>query len=174
MNDQRKNESSDAHGGESAPLEPVSRRALLRGVAIAAPTILTVNTASATLAMSSVRTYTSRDYPQADGKYYCLANEGTLGVPPPGTNVNQLQLNSMSTPIVQPYGDRDWRVGATGSSLPVTEVQMCKDTSGTYAGPTYYVNSSGWKQVTIKKGIMLSAAAMTSLGVVSPIRIDNF
>jgi hypothetical protein len=150
--------------------EHLSRRALLRGVAIAAPTIMTVNTASAALAMSSVRTYTSTDVAQGDGNFYCLAENSTLGRPLNG-NPNALQVNSTSLPSVQLYQDRDFRTGATGSSPTITEVQMCRNSY--VSGTTYYVNSSGWKPVTVKRGILMSAAAMGSLGVTA-IKIDNF
>jgi hypothetical protein len=147
----------------------LSRRTLLRGAAIAAPTILTVNSASATIAMSSVRTYTSSELPQANGQYYCLADSSTLG--PPMNNPNALQVNSLSMPAVQQYQDRDFRVtSVTGAA--VTEHDMCR-LSGT-TGTNYYVQVNGVTQtVNVKKGILMSASAMTSLAVTA-VKIDNF
>jgi hypothetical protein len=150
--------------------EQLSRRALLRGVAIAAPTIMTVNTASAAIALSSVRTYTSMEAAQGDGNFYCMAEDSTLG-PPLNGNPDALQVNSTSLPIVQTYQDRDFHTGADVGSSTITEVQMCRESN--LSGTTYYVDSSGWKPVTVKRGILMSAAAMGSLGVTA-IKIDNF
>jgi hypothetical protein len=149
--------------------EPFTRRALLRGAAIAAPTIVTMNTASAALAMTSVRTYTSSDAPQADGNFYCLEEKSTLG-PPLSGNPNALQLNSTSMPKITTYQERDYRTADNSSASTVTEVQMCR--SSGLDGTMYYYKSTGWNPITVKRGILMSAAAMGSLAVTA-VKIDN-
>ena len=142
--------------------EPLSRRDLLRGVYVAAPTILTLNSASAAAAMTSVRTYTSKDAPIGNN-YYCLAEESTAGS---NLSANQLQISKLQSPVVYQIPERDYHSSKDNSvNTAVGEVQMCRNSNLT--GTTYYYNDGGWKGVQVKRGILLSQSAYTSLGVMA-------
>ena len=176
MTDQRDKAIDEPAGGVAVPAaagQPanLSRRALLRGATIAAPAILTMSTASAALAASSVRTYTSVTTAQGDGKYYCLAEKTTLG-PPINGNPNALQVGSAQTPVVYSIPERNYSIAQNNSgSNAITEQQMCRTSA--LDGTTYYYSSSGWQPVKVRRGILMSAAAMGSLGVTA-VPIDNF
>lgn len=146
-----------------ASAEPLSRRALLRGAAVAAPTIVTMSSASAMVAMSSVRTVTSIDAPQGDGNYYCLAEKSTLG-PAQSGQPDALDVGDFPQPVVSRIPERNYRREAGDSGAAVTEVEMCRDSD--LRGTTYYYPANdGWKGVSVKRGILVSAAAMSSLAV---------
>jgi len=147
-----------------------SRRDLLRGAAIAAPSTVTMNTASAAIAMSSVSTYTGVTTPnQTDGNYYCLADQGTLG--PRNGNTNTLQVGSTSMPNVQRIAPRDYQTVKSGDRKDaISEIDMCRN-ADKINGTTYHYNDGGWKTVKVKGGLTISAAPMTSLGV-TPTSVD--
>jgi len=179
MTDQRDKaieEQASSVGASQADVQagPMSRRALLRVAAIAAPTIVTMNSASATLAMTSVQTYTSTDAAQGDGRVYCLVEKSTLG-PPPSGNPNALQVNSRSMPEVYSYkkNNRDYYTAKnTDSTYRVNAVDMCRNSN--LNGTTYYFQKQGnWKSIKVKRGITMSAAAMGSIGCTA-VKIDNF
>lgn len=143
--------------------QPLSRRALLRGAAVAAPTIVTMSSASAVVAMSSVRTYTSVDAPQGDGNYYCLAERSTLG-PSENGHPDALDVGDFPQPMVGRIPERDYRREPNENSARVTEVEMCRDSA--FQGTKYYYPSEhGWKGVKVRRGILMSATAMSSLAV---------
>jgi hypothetical protein len=143
-----------------ATTEPLSRRDLLRGVYVAAPTILTLSSASAAAAMTSVRTYTSKDAPIGNN-YYCLAEESTAGSK---MSANQLQISQLQSPVVYQIPERDYHTSKDNSvNSAIGEVQMCRNSNLT--GTSYYYNDGGWKGVKVKRGILLSQSAYTSLGV---------
>ena len=151
-----------ASRGGRAAAQPLSRRALL-GAAVAAPTIVTMSSASAVVAMSSVRTYTSIDAPQGDGNYYCLAEKSTLG-PAQNGHPDALDVGDFPQPVVGRVRERDYRREPNDNGARVTEVEMCRDSA--FKGTQYYYPSNdGWKGVSVKRGILVSAAAMTSLAV---------
>jgi hypothetical protein len=168
---QQRDDGSTRPEGAVAPAA-VSRRTLLRGAAIAAPTLVTMNTASAALALSSVRTYTSIDRGQPDGNYYCLAENTTLG-PPISGNPNALQVNSTTAPTVYRIPERDYRTAKNNGAPAVTEVQMCRNSAS--SGTPYYYKPSGgssWSEVRVKRGVLMSATAMSSVGM-SVLPLDN-
>lgn len=141
----------------------LTRRAVLRGAAVAAPTIVTMSSASAVVAMSSVRTYTSIDAPQADGNYYCLAEKSTLG-PSQGGHPDALDVGDFPQPMISRIPERDYRREPNENSARVTEVEMCRDSE--FKGTKYYYPSDhGWRGVKVRRGILMSATAMSSLAV---------
>ena len=165
MTDQRKGPDLEEGTGVEAvnaspSAGPLSRRELLRGVYVAAPTILTLSSASAAAAMTSVRIYTSSDAPIGNS-YYCLAEESTAGS---NLGSNQLQISQLQAPAVYQIPERDYQTSKDSSvNSAVGEVQMCRRSNLT--GTTYYYKDGGWKGVKVKRGILLSQSAYTSLGV---------
>jgi hypothetical protein len=152
-------------GSSDAPsvAQPLSRRALLRGAAVAAPTIVTMSSASAVVAMSSVRTYTSIDAPQGDGNYYCLAEKSTLG-PSQNGHPDALDVGEFQQPMIARIPERDYRREPGESGARVSEVDMCRDSA--FKGTRYYYPSNqGWRGVKVRRGILMSATAMSSLAV---------
>ncbi len=146
----------------------LSRRALLRGATIAAPAILSLSPASAALAASSVRTYTSTT---AGGEVNCLAEKSTLGQPING-NPNALQVGSAQTPVVYNIPERNYVVAASDSAAGVTEQEMCRNSD--LNGTTYFYprGDTTFQSVSAPRGILMSAAAMGSLGA-TVVSIDN-
>jgi len=143
----------------------LTRRALLRGAAIAAPSIVTIGSASAAVAMSSVRTYTSTEAAQPDGNYYCLAEDSTLG-PSDTAGGDSLDIGGIQSPTVFRIPERDYRRGPNASHDRVSEVQMCRE-SALDGTNYYYQGRGGWPGVKVKRGILMSADAMGSLAVAS-------
>lgn len=151
---------SVATAAGTAATPAVTRRALLRGVAIAAPTILTLSSASAAVALSSVKTYTGVTTPQQDGSYHCLAEESTLGYAP--GNPDALQIGASPVPTVYQIPERDYLSASDGTGVAKTEYEMCRD-----GGNYYYQSGETWPGVEVKPGILMSANAYGSLGIAS-------
>ena len=155
---------SVATAAGAAVTPAMTRRALLRGAAVAAPTILTLSSASAAVALSSVKTYTGVTTPQEDGSYHCLAEESTLGYAPgnlPG-NPAALQIGDSPTPIVYQIPERDYFNAPDVAGVAKTEYEMCRD-----GGNYYYQSGDTWPGVEVKPGILMSADAYGSLGIAS-------
>lgn len=133
----------------------ISRRAILRGATIVAPTILTLHSGAA-LARSSNLITTNSMATANDGKYNCL-DTGTVAST---GGVNQYDVGNPANADVSrisayrnfhTYGDHSWdgRVSAK---------QMCA-TGGKFE---YRDWNGSWNTVTVKKGGLVSATALSS------------
>jgi len=147
----------------------MSRRALIRGASIAAPSILTLSSASAQMAMSSTMIVSGHDRP-ADTDYVCLDEETTAGFV---EGSNALELDPTRAPTAYRYPERDYVMpkssgGCGGGTASVSERDMCGGTlTSTYSpNENYCYNdkvANVWRQVEVKNGILLSASTMTSI-----------
>jgi hypothetical protein len=154
---------SVAKAARAAATQAVTRRALLRGAAIAAPTILTLSSASAAIALSSVKTFTSGTTAQPDGNYYCLAEESTLGYPDGAAGAvepRSLQVGDSPEPTAYQIPEREYLSAASDPLTAKTEYEMCRD-----GGNYYYESGGAWPGVEVKPGILMSANSYGSLGI---------
>lgn len=151
----------DVERKESSAVPPkVSRRLLLRGATAAVPAILTLQSGAA-LARSSNLIGANRYGGAQDGKYNCLDFDGIdatdkpnvydLGSPPMA-HVTRIDADSRYY-RTDPDQESRWGDGPQEVSKP----KMCAD------GGTYY-RKSRWRttQVRVKRGMLVSATAMTS------------
>jgi hypothetical protein len=133
----------------------ISRRALLRGASAAVPTILTLHSGAA-LAQTSNLVGAQPFATKENNQYRCLdtssvyrsnkANVYDLGSPPMG-HVTRIQADGAY-----------YRPGSNGqqSNDAVTGPTMCQE------GGTFYRKSSGWTQVSVEQGVLVSATALSS------------
>jgi hypothetical protein len=141
--------------GKPTPVrdQPLNRRKMLKVAAATAPFIATLPSGAALARSSSlISAAPAASSKDLSGRTLCLdLTSGTgdfqngkldLGTPPSG------KLTRIT--------DRDYRLGANGGSTAVSEATMCTN------GGTYYYHSSGWQQVNVPKGIMVSATAYSS------------
>jgi hypothetical protein len=161
--------------GPASDTTGFSRRDLIRGFSVAAPTILTLSSTSLHAAMASAVVISPRNAAEQDGKFYCLDEKSTAGYansPPyaPGSLVK----DSTRAPMVTRYPDRNYvlpkldsttgQLTCGGGTTGISELDMCR---GSTSNPTglYCYQATGWNQVNVPKGITVSIAAMTSFGV---------
>lgn len=160
-------DASDAAVGSGAPSQ-LSRRSLLRGVTIAAPTILTLSSASAAVAATSIRTLASHSGAQADGNFYCLDEDTTLGWKSQYPSPAVVELQDPGAVDVYRIPPQDYVDAPNASGAPVDEKTMCEK-GGDYF---YHQRGGGWPGVRVKDGVLVSGIAMTSLGV-TPLDVER-
>jgi hypothetical protein len=128
----------------------LNRRRLLKVAVATAPVIATLPSGAALARSSNLIGPTSGAGTDALGRTQCLdVRSGTvvdgmvdLGVPPSGR--------------VTAITERYYRDGATGASTPISERDMCN------RGGEFYYQSTGWRSVTVPRGIVVSATALSS------------
>lgn len=137
----------------------LSRRALLRSASVAVPTILTLHSGAA-LAQTSNLVGAAPTPSVQDNTYKCLdtssvlrsnkPNVYDLGNPPLG-HVTRIQANGSY-----------YRIGSNGqpSNVAVSGPTMCNE------GGAFYRKSSGWTQVSVEQGVLVSATALSSFSSV--------
>ena len=180
MTDQRDETSGDAGVGVEQAAEAVgsagiSRRALMRGVSVAAPAIFTLGSGSVQAAMVSAVVITPSNGPD-NGLFHCLNEKTTAsyaGSPyPPGSLVK----DPMLVPEATRYPDRVHKLPATtgsgslvcnGSTAEVSELEMCKQESSRGVYCYYSTSEAKWKQINVPRGSVTSLSAMASFGVTS-------
>ncbi len=151
----------------AAPAEApvsVSRRRLVRGAAVALPTILTLNSGAALATSSDLIIRLSPDAaPDGLNRMLCLdtatvepvGKSGKLKVVPGQTTVNAI-------PVDPPYYDAyDATTGTVQTA--VTPAEVCSQ-SATY--PPYYAQMADGtvKEAMLNPGARISASAMASFG----------
>ena len=134
--------------------KPLNRRRLLRVALATAPIIATLPTGAALARSSNLIGPTSGTGLDSQNRLLCLnLNSGSVD----GSGI--MDLGVSPHPNVTGITDRVYRTAANGGSSEVTEAEMCRQTTTT---GTYYYQSTGWNQVAVPKGIVVSATALAS------------
>jgi hypothetical protein len=141
-----KNTKSTESGGEPA----LNRRRLLKVAVATAPIIATLPSGAALARSSNLIGSTTGPGKDAQGRTLCLDrslgsySDGVmdLGAPPHG------RLTAVR--------ERDYREDDRWSADPISEKEMCKQ-----GGEFHYWNS-GWRKVTVPRGMVVSATALSS------------
>jgi hypothetical protein len=131
----------------------MNRRSVLR-VAIATAPIIATLPSGAALARSSnlIGTASAASAKDAQGRTLCLDRTSGTGVYQNGA----LDLGVPARGKLSAIKDRNYRVDDSFGAASITESEMCKQ------GGTYYHWNSGWRQVKVPKGILVSATALSS------------
>jgi hypothetical protein len=132
--------------GESA----LNRRRLLKVAVATAPAIATLSSGAALARSSNLIGPTTGLGTDAMGRTQCLK------IPIDGTTGGMVDLGVPPTGHVTLITERDYRLSPQGSADTITEKQMCQ------LGGDYYYKSSGWEEVTVPRGIVVSATALSS------------
>jgi len=128
----------------------VSRRSILRGTVIAMPAILTLQSGAALARSSNLISASTTAYTDAAGRTLCLDVNSVY--PADGSG----QVYDVGDPPFAKVNAITDREHFTSPNSAVSEATMCRD------GGTYLYKDSGWKEVTVPKGILVSATALAS------------
>jgi hypothetical protein len=131
----------------------VSRRGLFRAAVTTAPLVLTLPSGAA-LARSSnvIGATTAGDARDWRGRTMCL--DRSSGV---RDYVTRVDLGAPPSGRVSAIKDRSYRAEPKWSAKGVNEGDMC-----TIGGDYYHYESGKWKKVTVPRGILVSATALSS------------
>jgi hypothetical protein len=132
----------------------VSRRALLRGATIAAPTILTLYSGAA-LAQSSNLIGAAPTATAENNRYNCLDTSSVYVTDKP--NVYDLGEQPMAH-VTTIQADGKYYTPTSGASTQVTAPQMCSN-GGWYKRKN---STGGFTDVQVSRGVMISATALSS------------
>lgn len=131
----------------------VSRRAMLKGSATAMPAILTLHSGAA-LARSSnligAAPSTTRD---RLGRALCL---DTSSVTAASSSGEAFDLGQPPYARVTAINEQEHHIEANNGSAIIDESALCE------RGGTAYYRDSGWHEVNVRQGIIVSATALTS------------
>ena len=130
----------------------ISRRSLLKGSVKAMPVVLTLHSGAALARSSNLISGTVTPHMDELKRTACL---DTASVDPAGSP-DLYDLGEPPRARVHMINERDYRVEKNNGSNPISEGQMCE------TGGTYYYNDSGWKEVNLPKGMLVSGTALTS------------
>jgi hypothetical protein len=149
MMDETTNKSSEL--GLSKPA--LNRRRLLKVAVATAPIIATLPTGAALARSSNLIGPTSGAGTDAFGRTQCLDVTSGDGILSNGmVDLGAPDPNGFGVAITE----RNYLREARGSADPISEKQMCQD------GGTYYYQGTGWQNVNVPKGIVVSATALSS------------
>jgi len=142
---------------DSGP-KAMSRRSLLKGSVKAMPIVLTLHSGAALARSSNLISGTVTPHMDEHRRTACL---DTSSVDPAGSP-DLYDLGERPHARVHMINDRDHRIDKNnGSGTSISEAQMCEN------GGTYYYHESGWQEVNVPKGMLVSGTALTSFaGVV--------
>jgi len=136
----------------------INRRAMLRGASAAVPAILTLNSGAA-LARSSNLIGAANHLGTQDGKYRCLDFDGIRGTERPNVyDLGDPAMGHVTRIDAESRYYKTWSGSySRGASSEVTKPQMCTE------GGTYYRRGSyRTAEVTVKRGVLVSATALSS------------
>lgn len=154
MEDQNNNEQrTEPRDGQRPP--PLSRRALLKGTAIAMPVVLTLQSESgAALARSSnLISEASPDTRDLDGNTLCLDTSSVYPLP----DGSKYDMGDPADGVVNVIADRQFFLEKNHSS-PTTTYDMC------YKGGPAWFHDGGWHEVRLPaNGVVVSATALVSV-----------
>ena len=140
---------------EQAPAY-VSRRMLLRGAAVSVPTVLTLHSGAAFAFSSNLIGAAAGAPKDPNGNYLCLDVSSTAG-PGPRGGVYDLGAPAYADVAAIP-SNREYHTEKKSGSPKVTGPQMCS------SGGDFYYKKYGatWKPVNVKRGVLVSATALSS------------
>jgi hypothetical protein len=155
MNDGTTGRETDLAAAGNGDLAALSRRRFVKGAIATAPVLATLPSGAALARSSNLITSTtvsgSKD---ALGRTLCLDKTSGAGVTAGGAAVD---LGTPARGRLTAIRDRDFRVDDQWSAAQVAESTMCKN-----GGDYYYRASWGWKKVSVPKGMLVSATALSS------------
>lgn len=124
-------------------------------LAIATAPIIATLPSGAALARSSnvIGASSAAAARDSQGKTLCLdLKSGTPNSPPTLIDLGPHPQGSLTK-----IKDRDYRVDNKWSAAQITEADMCKK-----GGSSYHYSSGSWRKVTVPKGMLVSATALSS------------
>jgi hypothetical protein len=137
----------------SAEAKVMNRRNVLKVAVATAPFIATLPSGAA-LARSSnlIGAASAANAKDSLGRTLCLDKKSGTG----NFQNGALDLGVPASGRLTAIKERDYRVDDKFTATAISESQMCNQ------GGTFYHWSSGWRQVKVPKGILVSATALSS------------
>lgn len=154
--DRNENEIKDID--EAAP-RSASRRALLKGTVTAMPAVLTLHSGAALARSSNMISTAAGGSTDAYGRSLCL---DTSTVESADGSGRHFDLGEPAYGRVSAIRDRDYRVAPYRRAERVSEARMCESGGTYYYRTRSYWYGRRWNQVQVRKGVLVSATALTS------------
>ena len=139
------------------------RRALLSGAVKAAPVVLTLQSGAALAQSSNLISASTSSYRDGAGRTLCLNTDSVDTV---DAGYGLYDLGEPASGHVTAINERDYRVQPRRRAGRIDESTMCA------RGGSYYYRDRGapatngapknWRRVDVKRGVLVSATAMTS------------
>ncbi len=144
---------SGAQGPGRRKPPQLSRRALIKGTAVSMPMILTLQSGAALARSSNLIGPSSPSSTDALGRTLCLDTDYTVSAFADG---DVQDLGEPPLGYVSAINDRVYKSEANNGSATVSTYEICE------TGQTVYYQQSGWQDMTVSKGIIVSATALSS------------
>ncbi len=144
--------------------QKMSRRTMLRNVAVGAPAVLTLHSGAALARSSNMVGAAPAGTRDMDGNALCLDTR-TAKI---DYNAYQVDLGEPARGRVNVLSDRAYYSRKSRFSRPRSADMVCK------RGGTYYYRDDGWHEVNLpRNGVIVSATAMVSVSLRGGIQFNR-